>query len=90
MVIHSISICTYLQRMSVVYIISQLLYHFQFKKYIILTSVLALIMNHKWLSTSVSVFLISLLLPQPQTATLNYVTPTDECPGDKTPCHMHS
>ena len=44
-------------------------------------------MNLKWLSISVSTFLISLLLPQPQTATLNYVTPTDGCPGDKTPCY---
>jgi predicted outer membrane repeat protein len=42
-------------------------------------------------SVSVSVFLIIVaLLTQSQTATtatLNYVTPTDECPDDKTPCY---
>ena len=71
------------------YYISQSLYQFQFKKYYHIASVFALIMNLKWLSTSVSIFLISLLLPQPQTATLNYVTPTDAigCSDDKTPCH---
>ena len=40
----------------------------------------------KWLSISVSVFLV-FLLPQPLTATLNYVTPTDGCPDDKIPCY---
>ena len=41
------------------------------------------------ISVSVSVLLIIIaLLAQSQTATtVNYVTPTDECPGDKAPCH---